>query len=466
MKKILTGFLIGIFAGALILYFVNQKWPIDNLLNKKKNTDIIVTSSAGSGFSSITSKLEKGGDLFAYLNTAKITNTIEKSLNTIKDTINTSENISEVKKKENEKWFSFMSRLLNDSGLLEISGIGISSKEYEKGITRSRFIVQHEPGKGEGLIWNITGKSEGDLGSLDMLPDNTVFSSFSNFNYFKLWSWIKDQAERSGDDKIRFGITSMEKDLKNMGVDLSKLLRSINGDSGIIITLDEANKKKFLIAGKDIEFPDPSIALVFETKNDSIFKLLSSRIPEAKVEEIDGRNTVLIKVPDMPFTFFPRIIQSNNMLVIASNSVIAEKVFGGNADTGLKSTEEFKILSKGMPDSGNSFTFMSSSLVKEIMRIQQKLNTGGSEAQKKEMDILKKLGLSFDNLSMMRITSKTDEGYTITTNTTIKTELLMMLPVVTAGGVIAAIMIPRAMKNKMRKVNPKGQSQNLPSREL
>ncbi|MCK4889539.1 MAG: hypothetical protein KAS97_06365, partial [Candidatus Aminicenantes bacterium] len=100
------------------------------------------------------------------------------------------------------------------------------------------------------------------------------------------------------------------------------------------------------------------------------------------------------------------------------------------------------------------------------MRIQQKLNTGGSEAQKKEMDILKKLGLSFDNLSMMRITSKTDEGYTITTNTTIKTELLMMLPVVTAGGVIAAIMIPRAMKNKMRKVNPKGQSQNLPSREL
>lgn len=466
MKKILAGFLIGIFAGVLILYFVNEKWPIDNILKKNETTGIKITSSDGSGFSSVTSKLEKGGDLFAYLNTSKITDTIEKSLNTLKDTINSSENISEVKKKENEKWFSFMSRLLNDSGLLEISGIGISSKEYEKGITRSRFIIQHDPGKGEGLIWNITGRSEGDMSSLDMLPDNTVFSSFSDFDYFKLWSWVKDQAERSGDDKIRFGITSMEKDLINMGIDLSTLLKSINGDSGMILTLDHGSKKKFPIAGKDIEFPDPAIALVFETKDDSIFKLLSSRIPEAKVEEINGRNTVLIKVPEMPFTFSPRLIQSNNMLIIASNSVIADKIFNSDSDTGIKSTGEFKMLFKGMPDSGNAFTFISSSFFKEIMQIQQKLNRGGDEAQKKSKDILNKLGISFDNLSMMRITSKTDEGYMITTNTTIKTELLMMLPVVTAGGVIAAIMIPRVMKNKIRKVNPEAQSQNLPSREL
>ncbi len=466
MKKILAGFLIGMFAGVLILYFVNQKWPLNEIFNKKKNANIMVTSSDESGFASITSKLEQEGDLFAYLNTTKIANTINKSLNTLKDTINSSENISDVKKKENEKWFSFISRLLSDSGLLQISGIGISSKEYEKGITRSKFVIQHDPGNGSGLIWNILGRSQGDLGSIDMLPDSTVFSSFSDFNYFKLWSWIKDQAERSGDDKIRFGVTSMEKDLGNMGIDLSKLLRSLNGDSGMILTLDESSKKKMPIAGKNIEFPDPAIALVFETEDDSIFKLLSSRIPETKVEKIDGRDTVLIKVPEMPFTFSPRIIQSNNVLIIASNSVIAEKIFGESTDPGLKSSKEFKILSKGMPDSGNAFTFMSSSLIKEIMSIQQKLNNSGKETQTKEMDILNKLGLSFNNLSILRITSKTDQGYTITTNSTIKTELLMMMPIVTAGGVIAAIMIPQMMKNKLRKVNPEERSQNLPSREL
>ncbi len=465
MKKILAGFLIGIFAGALILYFVNQKWPINNLINKKKDADIKVTSFDGSGFSSVTSKLEKGGDLFAYLNTTKITNTIEKSINTLKDTINSSENISEVKKKENEKWFSFISRLLNDSGLLETSGIGISSKEIEKGLTRSRFVIQHNPGEGDGLIWNLAGKSPGDLGSLDMLPENTVFSSFSDFNYFKLWSWIKDQAERSGDDKIRFGITSMEKDLKNMGIDLSKLLKSINGNSGFIITLDSKKKGKFPIGEKNVEFPEPAFAFVFETGDDSIFELLSKKIPDVDIKKDKGRKTISIKAPKMPFTFSPVIIQSNNLLIIASTISVVEKILNNDEDSVLKNSEEFKILSAGIPDTGNGFTFLSSSLFKEIIRVQKKLNAGKKEDDK-GMDFLKKLGLDLDKISMFRVTSRTEEGYIVTTNSTIKTEMLMILPVATAGGIISAIIIPKIMKKTPGESIQEEQSQNLPSQEL
>ena len=76
------------------------------------------------------------------------------------------------------------------------------------------------------------------------------------------------------------------------------------------------------------------------------------------------------------------------------------------------------------------------------------------------------MGLNFDNLSVLRIIQKTDEGYTVTTNSTMKMEMIMMLPVVTAGGIVAAVMIPQLVKNRQGKFNREVQPQTPPSREL
>lgn len=466
MKKYLAVFISGIIAGSLILFFVNQKWPINNLVHKESKGEVSKDIIKNSGFSSITSKLEPGGDLYAYLNTEKIAETIEKSILTLKDTITSSDSVSKSQKKEADKWFGFLTRLLKESGLLEISGLGISSREFEKGLTRSRFVVQHNPGKGDGLIWNLTGNKPGDLELIDILPEDTVFTSFSDFNYSALWNWIKNQAEKSGDDKIRFGIGSFETDIKDMGIDLPALLKSINGDSGFLITLDHKNKVKFPVGDKNIEFPEPAFAFIFETGDDSIFELLSSRIPDAEIKEEKGRKMIMVKTPPLPFAFSPAIIKSNNLLIIASTPLIAEKLLNSDDSNGLRNSKEFIKLSAGIPDSGNGFTFMSSLFFKEIMRFQMELNQGKSDANRKSMDFMKKLGLDFGNLSMFRVTARTDEGYVITTNSTIKTEILMMLPIAAAGGIVAAIAIPGAIKKMPGKVIPEGQSPNLPSQEL
>ncbi len=466
MKKLLSSFVIGIIAGGAILFFVNQKWPLNDLFNKKTGSDTNIELIGNSKFSSVTSKLEKGGDLYFYLNTSKILKSIGNSLKTLKETINSSENIPELKKKDSDKWFSFFSGILNESGLMEISAIGVSSKEYEEGITRSKFIVQHDKGKGNGMIWNSVSQSPGDLRMIDILPKNTVLSSFSDFQYFKVWSWIKSIAERSGDDKIRFSFASMEKELNNIGVDLSELLRSINGNSGIILTFDENSKKKFKVAGKEIEFPDPALALVIETENDSIFKLLASKIPGVKIEEKEKKKIIKIKAPVMPFSFSPQIIQTGKMLIIASNSTIGDQILKSNKKKGLRNREEFIKLSKEMPLSGNGFTFISSSLFKEITKIRNKVDPTVNGSQNKGAELLKKLGLTFDNLSMFRVTSQTAEGYAITTNTTIRTELLMMIPVAAVGGIIAAVIIPQIIKKKPQRAIPKERSSNQPSQGL
>ncbi|MEN8221900.1 MAG: hypothetical protein ABFR36_01465 [Acidobacteriota bacterium] len=466
MKKILTGFIIGIIAGALILFFVNEKWPISGLFNGDKSAETIPTGTVPTGFSSITSKLEKGGDLFVYLNTSKISASIERSINTLKETITSSEKMQGGQKGEAEKWFTFIKSILKGSGLLEISGIGISSKEYEKGFTRSKFIVQHDPDKGKGLFWNSGSNRSGDLSSLDILTEDTVFASFSDINYNTIWKWIRKQAEQSGDDKIRFGLTSMEKDLKDNGIDLNSLLSSINGETGIIFTMDKTNIKEYPTPDKKIKFPDPGFALVIETANDSIFTLLSKKIPEVKIIEKDGVKSISIKTPKMPFSFSPKIIQAENMLIIASRPEIVESILKGAGDKSIRNSEEFKKLSTGMPDSGNGFTFLSSAFFSEILRIQKEVNPGNVEAQNKGMEFIKKMGLNFDNLSFFRIVRRTDEGYNLTTNSTMKIEMLMMLPAIAAGGVFAAVLIPQLSKSRGRKIIREEQPQTPPSQEL
>ena len=466
MKKLLSGFLIGIIAGAVIFFFINKQWPVNALFSSGSETPVPDIISDDRSFSSVTSKLEKGGDLFVYLNTQKITDTIEKSLLTLKETIISSENTDADKKKETEKWFGFMHGFLKGSGLFDIAALGVSSRGVQEGLTRSRFVVQHSPGRDNGLIWNLTQKDPGNLDFIGILPENTVLASFVDFNYSMLWKWIKEQAEKSGDDKVRFGVGSVETDLKNLGIDLPAILKSINGNSGFLITLDRDRKIKIPNGGKNVEFPEPSIALVFETADDSIFKLLASRIPDAKIKEEKGTKTIEIKAPPMPFSFSPVILQSNNLLILASTPAIAGKLMNASEKSSLASSTEFKKLSAGIPLSGNGFTFMSAGFFREMMKIQTGLNPVGSGADDKGMEFLKKLGLDLDNLAMFRVTARTDEGYVLTSNSTIGTELLVMVPVVTAGGIVAAMAIPQAMKMKRGTVSPEEQSPTPPSREL
>jgi len=460
MKKTISILFIGIIIGAVILFFINKKCPLNGSNDLKNKIISDQTSTGSNNFESITSKLDSGGDLFFYLNTEKITSAIRKSFYALNESIIAPSKKNGGGKREVNKLFSFVNSLLDDSGLMDIAGIGISAKEFEENLTRTKFVIEHKQGKGNKLIWNFCIRESDNLESIDLLPKETAFASFSDFNYFRLWNWIKRQAEKSEDEKIRLGIGSVEKDLRNNGVDLPTLLKSINGDIGIIITLDRGNMKKIPSENNNSEFPDPAFALIIKTGNESIFKLIASKIPNSEINETKERKSISIKAPKMPFTFSPMIIQSKNLLILASTPDIAEKILNNNIDSGILKTDEFIKLSRGVALSGNGFTFMSSSLMKEIMKIQKNFDTSKYNSNKKGMEILEKLGLNFSNLSMFRVFEKTKTGYTITSNSTIRSELMLMMPVVALGGIVSAIVIPQVIRGKQRNINREEQSRN------
>jgi len=449
----------------VILYFVNEKWPLSGLFSGDKGVIPAAAASGSPEFDSITSKLDKEGDLFVYLNTSKLMGTINNAFATLKETVTSEGKLSEAQKEEADKWFSFLQGILNDSGLLKISGMGISSKEIESGLTRSRVVMQHDPGAGDGLLWNLGRKDSGDLGLLDSLPEETVFASFSDTSYYTIWNWLKKHAEKAGDEKIRFALTSLEKDLKAKGIDLNSLLESMNGKAGIVVTLDRSKIKEYPAPHKKVKFPEPGFALVIETANDSIFSLLSKFIPDVSVMEEKGNKMIDIKVPPMPFTFSPRIVQSGKILILSSNPGLAQRILNGSGDT-IRKSKDFQKLSRGMPDTGTGFTYLSPVFFREFFKFQKEMNPGDSESQNKGMEIIKKMGMDFDNLSMFRIAQKTGEGYLITTNTTMNMEMMIIMPAMAAGGIIAAVAIPQIIKKRVKSISPGARQQTQPSREM
>lgn len=445
MKKIFIVLMIGFFLGAVSLFVINSKWPVNELFDHGKSSEnVLVTSNS---FTDVTSKLDKGGDLYLYLNTNGITKAIEKMLDNLKDTITKSSGGTPEQVKKVDDGFNLVLSVLKEAGLFEISGIGISSVEQNDGLTKTKFILHHFKGNNKGMLWNLLGSKPHSFRFLEMLSPDSVFAASSDFRPGYLWEWIKNIALRSNIPEFRKNIASLEPSLLKTGIDLKKLLASINGESGIIITLDNSDMKKIPAGGNMIEIPNPALAIIFQVKDDSIFDLVKTMVPGVKFSEENNIKKLAINAPPMPVNVEPMIIQKDGLLIIASNGNIVEGIFGAmNGKERLSGTEEFKKLSEGMPSGGNGFTFLSSRFFKTISNV-QKQSVGKSPGKgKNNLDFLKKMGFSLEKLSLLRITENTEEGFVITSNSTLKTETLLMLPALTIGGIASAVAIPNLMQ--------------------
>ena len=86
------------------------------------------------------------------------------------------------------KAFDIVTRLIKDSGIEDVSGVGLSSVEIEKGMFRNKALLHHYPGKGTGFLWQLAGKEPHPLTGLDFLPADTALAVFSDLDLPVLWT--------------------------------------------------------------------------------------------------------------------------------------------------------------------------------------------------------------------------------------------------------------------------------------
>lgn len=427
MKKCVTIFIVVIFSVAFTLLAPQQ-------LGAKK-----IFSAEKNSFSQVTKNLDPGGSFYMYMSSEKFIKFLEDLIEVIKQ-LAISESKKPGEKQQIEIGFNLISKLLKDSGLLEISGIGMSSIKMKNGFNREKTVIHHYKGMGKGLIWHLSADTPHSFDSQKLLPANTAFASFSDSRLGYFWQWIKKEAAESGIPKLQQGIRMLEPMLRSKGIDLEALLGSLGGKSGIIVTLDESNMCKIPVKGLTIEFPDPALAIVIYVKNDSLFNLLQKFIPAPP--QVDGKVKKIIgPVVPLPITLNPMVIQKDKLLIFASNGKIADDILA--AKKGLGQSEEFRNLSVNMPQKGNGYTFWSSRIFKTITDIQSRtVAMSGNKEDKAVYATLERLNILPKNLAFYNVKQNTPEGFIHTSNNNIPLGGSALLPALAVGGIVAAIAIP------------------------
>jgi len=358
MKKIGIPLLIGLVLGAGVMYLVlSPKAPV-----------AAVKPAGRTSFAQVTGKLDPGGDLYAYFNAERMMAKAESFLAKLGKLVQADDSMTAESRAKVEKSFAIVSRFFVDLGFPEINGLGVSSVETEPGLYHSKFVLGRRPGKGEGLIWRLSGTGSQELAELKLLPSNTVLANFGEFQAGFLWSWVKAELEKTGMKDELAGIAKGEADLLKEGISVDKILGSLTGRMGYLATLDDQKKVTFPIDDEALEIPEPAMALVVGVKDGSIFELLSQKMTFAQASEADGWKKLQIPVPGMmPFTVEPLIAWKNDLLVVASNTALFQSLLDTRASgNGLTAGPEFKKYSARLPERGTGFQYVGSRLFRTV----------------------------------------------------------------------------------------------------
>lgn len=400
-----------------------------------------IVSTEQNSFANVTRNLDQGGSFYMYISSEKFIKFIEEFIGFIKQ-IALSETKEPAKKEEVERDFNLITKLLKDSGLFEISGVGMSSIKLENGFNHEKSIIHHYPGMGKGLIWHLAEDNPHAFASQEILPVNTVFATFSDSKLEYFWQWLQKEAAESGLPKLQEAVQAVGPMLASKGIDLNTLLGSLGGESGIILTLDDTKMCKVTIKNVTMEFPEPSLAIVMYVKNDALFSLLQKFIPTPP--QTDGKTKKIVgPVLPLPINFNPTVAQEENLLIFATNGKILAEILA--RQKGLSKSAEFAKLSFNMPQNGNGYTFLSSKIMKTLFAVQYQAAAAAGEESKKQVSLFERLNLLPKDLAIYSVKQNTAEGFIHTSNNNLPLGGTAMLPALAVGGVVAAIAIPNLL---------------------
>ncbi len=147
-----------------------------------------VVSVEKTSFTEVTSQLDPGGNFYLYLGTAQWLDGLAGKVDAWRQTFTAMPGLKPDDAVNVNKTFDIVSRLIKDSGIEDVSGVGLSSVEIEKGMFRNKALLHHYPGQGTGFLWQLAGKEPHPLTGLEFLPADTALAIFSDLDLPVLWT--------------------------------------------------------------------------------------------------------------------------------------------------------------------------------------------------------------------------------------------------------------------------------------
>ena len=414
-----------------------------------------ITSAETTSFQEVTSKLDAGGNFYLYLSTEQWLKHLSDSVESF-HSMATSLGNAPGDRQSVDNVFKVVTKLIKDSGMEEISGVGMSSIAREPGFYYNKLIVHHYAGQGDGFLWSMFGKTPHDLDGLNLLPANTALAAFYDVDEGQIWDVVQKQIEDSGFPEAQNFLKTFPQEFeKSAGMKWADVIHSLDGEVGFVVTLDEARTVKIPMGGQgSLEIPDPGMMLVFKVKNDAIFDRVDAVLKKQAAAGMismdkDGVKMRTVPVPlPLPITLRPSIAVSGGYLIIATSDALIQEalaVKGGKA--GLKSTDEFKKLSSDIPTQGNQFAYMSKSFGETLLKVQSQALSANGQLPPGLRSQLSKLMVQTNKVAFAYgVGASTDEGWMSVANGSQSSGNAVAMGAVAVPAMMAAVALPAFAK--------------------
>lgn len=378
----------------------------------------IGTPARQTSFDEVTRQLDSGGSVYAYFATDQWLAGLSTNVMGIKDFILSMPDISGTERENINRVFELLSSGVAKSGLEDLTGVGLSTVQISPELHRTKFILHHKQGRGDGLFWNVLGKKPHALTGLDFLTTNTAVAAFGDVDLVALWEAIERGMSKSGVPEMAEGIKQFPEEFeKQTKLSWAKLLASFGGEMGLVLTLDDANKISLPLGAEGIEFPAPGLLLAVKMNDDLLFDRISSELKKSEMVELtDEKGLKMCAMPiplPLPVELKITVATSGDYFFFATSPDMIREALAVRAgkQPGLRQNADFAALLKNLPTEGNQFAYADKRFSGMILDLQKRAFSSQKDLDPTASEAVQKLFLSQGPTFGLSVSSHTPTGW-------------------------------------------------------
>jgi hypothetical protein len=414
-------------------------------------------SAERTSFAQVASKLDAGGELYLYLSTEQWLAGVSEKIGAFHGLLGAIPDLKDEDRQNLDKAFGVVTNLIQQSGIEDVSGVGMSSIARETNFYHSKLVLHHYPGKGSGFLWNMLGQKPHDLAGLNLLPTTTALAAFGDLDAPLLWSAIQKQVAQSGVPQAGEFLNKLPEAFEQAsGLKWDRVLASLGGEFGFAVMLDDTKVISIPIPGEgdQLQIPEPTLLIVAKVIDDTIFNRIDQALDQNAGQMIVKTDKPGLKMRSwplplpLPFQVRPTVAAAEGYLFIANTDAIIQEVLAVKAGQkpGLKSTQEFQRLAKDVPAQGNSFNFTSQRFGQTMQKVMQQALRSQAGASASSAPWQQAFLTSQKPPISYSVAANTDEGWLVVANGNQHATRLLALGAAVPIGVLAGIAVPNFAK--------------------
>lgn len=416
-----------------------------------------ITPARQTSFAEVTSQLDPGGSVYAYLSTDQWLAGLSTNISGLRDALQGIPDLSSQDRQQMDRVFDILTDTVRESGIEDLTGVGLSGVQVTPELHRTKLILHHKEGDGQGFLWTMMGEKPHALEGLNLLSKDVALAAFGDCNVKMLWDVVQRELGASGVPELADGIRRWPVLFEQQTqLPWDKVLASLGGEAGVIVTLNDQKKISLPVPGQPVEMSEPGLMLVLKVNDDLIYERIAAQLKKTQMTQFTEEKGLKMAVMPMPLPLPMELnitmASSGGYLFIASSPALVRDALAvrDGRKTGLRQTPAFADLMKFLPTEGNHFFYVDRRLSETVMNL-QKQSLNSNKAAAGQMQFLQKYFFNRAPNYGMSVSANTPTGWqTVSVGNRDASTAMVAAPAVAATAVGAAMVLPALAKAKER----------------